>query len=758
MVKERPTPPQPSVSFEVNRSENSDMESQGRSLEMPPIPPAAVLLPAMPPVDGDKVLESWSPSEPSVMLPRKTGRSPSPRAGSRRSQAIPRWMSQSWRPWRSRPATAAPVPQPPDRLPPESRLSDPSPSSALEPAPSSTSTPEIAPVASSRFRHRPLRLSPALVAHMEAIARFLAWTALWLGVLSLSGGLGLLAYQRLTALPPVPDCSKLSPLAADGERLYCARETAQSGELADLTAAVDLVRDWPGDHPLNRDAKALLRDWSRALMKLANAEMANNNLLGAVDVASRIPANSPLYGEAQEAIAQWQHQWTEGESIYERAQQALQAQDWDLANEQLRALGELDNPYWRQQQVDALASQILMEQQAWQVLQQARQLAANQNPERLGQAIRLIQDLSPQSYAWRAGEVELNRWSQLLISYGMQQWEQGNLEAAIALVEPVPPDPNLAPEAYDFLQFSYAQRRARMDANFWKPTLRQIAGLMEAIAVAQRIRPESPFYDQAQSSLQTWQATVQNAMHLGMSNLVAGLGTQQSLETAIAHAAEIGADQPRRLQAQTLIAHWQQDIERLEDLPILQAATAQAASGTIPDLQAAIAQAQQIQLGRALRIEAQTAIAQWRGQIEAVEDQPLLDEAMQLARNGQLQEAIRAAGRINADRALYAEAQSRISAWQAELREQAIAADRPILDDAYSLAAKEWYSAAIDRASQIGSGSPLYGDAQAAIAQWRNDRDALLQQWGVSTPQASAPEPEEEEVNYQDYYSPNYRP
>jgi hypothetical protein len=668
------------------------------------------------------------------------------------------------RPW-SRP------PAPPKRPAPAKRPTPPSPEDleVVEILPVAPPPPPKVPVppppkARSPHPQRPRRLI--------ALIQSIGWTALWLGVLALSGGLSMIAYQRLTDLPPVPDCQGLSPLAADAERLFCAREAAQSGYLGDLTSAVDLVRGWPADHPLQRDVQVLLKDWSQGLLKLANAEIGRSNLFGAIDIASRIPSTSPLYEEAQTAIAAWQHQWQEGETIYNEAQRALQAQNWDLAGDHLRALGQLENIYWRQQKVDALANQILLEQQAWQVLQQARQLAAGANPAQLGTALELVQTISPQSYAWRAGEAELNRWSQLLISYGMQQWEEGNLEAAIALVDVVPPDPELAPEAYDFLQFSYAQRRAQVDTEFWKPTVAHVAGLLEAIATAQQIRPESPFYDQAQANLVQWQAQVGDALHLNLSDAIARIGSQTSLEIAIAHAARISPERPRRLQAQTLMAHWQQEVQRMEDRPILIQAQQTASANTIPALEAAIAQAQTIEQGRALRIEAQTVIATWRKRIERIEDQPILDEAIALGQSGRLPDAIQTAGRIGRDRALFAEAQRQIEDWQGNLRNQAIAADRPILDEAYSLAGRQWYSAAIDTASRIGPDRPLYSEAQAAISQWRRERDALLQQWdrsaapSPSAPSqpapsqavASQPAPSNDSDRFRDYYSPNYRP
>ncbi|MBF2090322.1 MAG: hypothetical protein IGR80_07765 [Synechococcales cyanobacterium K44_A2020_017] len=707
-----------------------------RMLDMPSLP-----RPAPPPTPSNLPPQSSLPSKP-----RQPARSPKSRSPLRSMLRSP---IRAW----SRPAPPVrPVPAPPPATPPAAP--------ELSPIPPDPPVATVPPSPPPRSPKPPVERRPPK--RLIAVGRSLAWTSLWLGALALSGGLSMVAYQRLTDLPPVPDCRALSPLSADAERLFCAREAAQSGYLGDLTSAVDLVRDWPENHPLQRETQVLLQDWSRALLKLAKAEIEQSNLFGAVDIASRIPANSPVYEEAQEAIAAWQYQWQEGEAIYDEAQVALQQQDWDEATAQLRALGQLQNDYWRQQQVDALAQQILLEQEAWRVLQQARQLAAQPNPEQLGAALRLVQTISPQSYAWRAGEAELNRWSQLLISYGMQQWEQGNLEAAIALVEPVPPDPNLAPEAYDFLQFSYAQRRAEVDIGFWKPTLAHLAGLLEAIATAQQIRPESPFYDQAQTSLVKWQAQVEDGLHLNLSDAIARVGGQTALNLAIAYAGQIEADRPRRLQAQTLVAHWQQEIQRLEDRPILLQAQQLAGENTIPSLQAAITQAQAISQERALRIEAQTAIATWRKRIELIEDQPLLDEAIALAQEGRLSDAIRAAQRIDSDRALYADAQGQIQAWQSSLRNQAIATDQPLLDEAYSLAARQWYSAAIDAASRIGPDRPLYGDAQAAIGQWRIERDALLQQWGVQSAQSSSePAPSRSQASrasddetYRDYYSP----
>ncbi len=653
--------------------------------------------------------------------------------------------------------------------------------------PTSSKSSQSKPFKSRSFRldrlnsRRAQAMSASIKRSLMAISSFVTWTIFWALALGLSGGLGYLAFQRLTSLPPVPDCQDLPPLAADRAQLYCAREAAESGQIADLDAAVDLVRDWEPDHPLHKESQELLTDWSESLLAIARDRIQQSDLVGAVDAASHIPPSSSAYQEAQDAIAHWQTQWERGETLYAEAQEAIRNQNWDLANERLVDLGSLENEYWRRQQADQLTQQILEERQGWQLLQQARRVAEDAEPDELGDAIALVTQISPRRHAWEAAEVDLNQWSQTLVDYGMAQWQQGNQAQAIAIMQQVPPHPSLTPQVQDLIRYSHAQQLASTDAPFWMPTLGHTWGLFSAIATAENIQPDSTLYAQAQADIQQWQLELEDVMQLQVANFMASLGSRQTLAMAIDQAATIESDRPRRVQAQTLVAHWQQEIERMEDQPYLDRAYRIAGARTVPAYQQAIAQARLIQPGRALRIDAQTAIAHWFNQIEIIEDQPLLDEAYALANANQLQEAIRTADRIPEDRELYDEAQSAILSWQTEIRNIAIAADRPVLNEAYGLAAQEWYTDAIDLASQIGRGSPLYGEAQGAIAQWEIEREAIWDSWdnesssdsraSISNPiyidpepapspppaPSPAPAPPPPSPSYDGYYSPNYR-
>ena len=157
--------------------------------------------------------------------------------------------------------------------------------------------------------------------------------------------------------------------------------------------------------------------------------------------------------------------------------------------------------------------------------------------------------------------------------------------------------------------------------------------------------------------------------------------------------------------------------------------------GTIPALESAIAEASKISLDRALRSEAQSDIFDWQQEIQVIEDRPLLDAAVALADLGQLPEAIAEARKIQPGRALHHRAQTLIEEWTAAIQ---IAEDQPILDEAKDLAYIGSLSAAINLASQIAPGRALYDEAQQAIGLWKAEREYIWSIWeeqGRPTPE-----------------------
>jgi soluble cytochrome b562 len=561
------------------------------------------------------------------------------------------------------------------------------------------------------------------------------WSFLFFGALGVFGTVSAVALVWLTSLPPLPDCKNISPLSADMERLYCAREAIRSGKVADLVAGVDLVKGWTADRPLYNEAEQLMKDCSVALMAIAQSTVEQNKLDEAMKIAASIPANSPLYADAQTAIVTWKDEWTQGEAIYATAQAALKAQQWNEAAAQVPVLGRLNSLYWRRDRASDLTQEILAERGSREMLSRAQTLAKRGQLDNLGDAIALVAEVDPDTLAAAEAKANLTTWSQSLLAVAMQRWQQGELDGAIALAQYIPPDLELDETSRDLVRFSHAQTLINEHAHQMGPSVQHIWGLMEAVALIRGIAPTSPLYATVQAKRQDWQDQIQDLTQLQFATLTAHLGQRTAYELAIAQAATIAADRPKRLQAQTLIAHWQQQVERIEDQPYLLTARTLAEPGTIPALRAAIAFAQQIPVSRSLRLDAETAIADWNRQIETIEDQPLLDEARTLANQGKLRDAIQAAAKIRSGRALYAQARTAIASWKAEIRATQIAQDRKILDKAASLAALDRLTLAIETASQIGSDRPLYGEARAAIAQWQGERNAIWETWADQEPQ-----------------------
>ena len=111
------------------------------------------------------------------------------------------------------------------------------------------------------------------------------------------------------------------------------------------------------------------------------------------------------------------------------------------------------------------------------------------------------------------------------------------------------------------------------------------------------------------------------------------------------------------------INRWELEQEQ-EDRARLQQAREFASAGTADGLQAAIAEAQQILYGTESYEQAQVAIAQWRTDIDRIQDQPHLDRAAQFADSGNWDAAIEEARNVSWDSELYEEARDNISAGQ----------------------------------------------------------------------------------------------
>ena len=547
------------------------------------------------------------------------------------------------------------------------------------------------------------------------------WSSIWLLLLAASSALGIWAIAFITRLPPLPNCDQISVFSADSERLYCARQAAVSGAEQDLVAGIQLIAGWDDTHPLYQDSQEVANRWSKGLLKLAQQRMQKGHLERAKQLLSYIPSRAEIYDEAQVAVDRWEQEWAAGDEITAVVMESVSNENWSGARKELREIKRLTSDYWLKDRYRYLGQHIQAEEDARRVLIQAQNLASSGNMENLAEALTSARQINVQSHAWPEAQPLIEQWANTLLNYGVQTWEQENLEAAIAIIQQVPADLATEPETKDLVQFAHAQRLATFSQD-WEPTYGQILNLTDAIQALRTITQDSLFYKEAQTKLTLWTDQLSDLQQLYGATLMAHLNQKVALKSAINQAQVITTERPQRQQAQTLIAHWSKEIERIEDRPILARAQQLADNGDKSSLRSAITEATKVEQGRALRIDAQTKIAQWAKQIQVLEDQPLYSEALDLATKGKLQEAITAARKIQKGRALYSQAQNSIKEWTNRIQ---IAEDRPILNEAEELAFQGRLSDAIAVAARIAPGRALYREARNSIAIWDAERSYI---------------------------------
>ncbi|MBE9034283.1 chromosome segregation ATPase [aff. Roholtiella sp. LEGE 12411] len=457
----------------------------------------------------------------------------------------------------------------------------------------------------------------------------------------------------------------------------------------------------------------------------------------------------------------------------------------------------------------------------------AQLAASKQTVNDLLQAIALVKQL-PQSHPLHE-EIDryLEEWSRDILQLADQSFQAGNLEEAIATVRKIPedlPTSKLVDEQVSKWQsvwskaesiykdsekelqerrwqsaFMLAAKLLRVDNKYWASTkYEQLNGiittaredgdklakaeglantkivdnLLGAIKLAESIGQNSYFYQKAQESIPVFgrkmlelaqakldkqnaddaldiarqipentglQAEIDDFIALGEAQRSAWIGNVSGLEAAIAQAQQIDPSRPVYNKAQELVARWQLEIE---DVARLEKARILANQGTINDLTAAIAEVQLIPATNPRAPEARQEMGRWRAQVETIEDQPYLERAEQIAvfeDINSLQAAIAEVSQVRRGRALYPEARRKIRNWTAKIQQ---IQDQPYLDQARELAQSGNLPVAISTAQQIASsGRALSGEAQAAIDDWQGQISAK-ENWRKAQEVANAATPE----------------
>ena len=581
-----------------------------------------------------------------------------------------------------------------------------------------------------------LFIARSLIAAVVGVYRWIApivkrrwWTFLSGGIIALALGTAGGAIWWLTKAPPAPQCDKIVAWSADSERLSCAQIAADSGTLGDILKGIALVEDWKLGHPLHNQAQGLLKRWTESLLILAREKLDQQDLDGAIAIAKKVPKDSPLYKEVQQDILGWQEARDIGQKIYDTFQAALKKQAWADASVALSRLANVNDPTWQKRLVES-RKQLDAEKMAGVTLKQARDFAKNNSPEQWGSAIALTDPINRKTFVWESAQKDIELWRTKVFDLAIVHLVDRKKPAiALALVKTIPSNIELSPEQRNFVNLAQASEIVSSNDN--APMLQQLGRIALGHQLIAQISESSRFHPKAIALLPQLDSQGEDVVQIEVARSLAELGPLPFINGAIAQAEQVLPKNPRRVQAQTLIAQWKKEAQRLEDSPLLAQGQLLAKGGGVAQFRQAADLMNRVPSGRALYTEAQRRKGTWIAQAQTLEDQPILNQARAQANSGNLSQAMQTARRVVSGRALYAEAQREIGGWGDQL--QAIA-DRAIMDRAAALAAKGNLSQAIDTASGVSSSS-VGGEARSSISQWSIERESLRRDLAPAPPE-----------------------
>jgi hypothetical protein len=515
---------------------------------------------------------------------------------------------------------------------------------------------------SSKFEaHLPRKLTESL----RTIGRFRGWKSwqLWAAILVFaSGGIGFTATSALLKLPSNPNCLRIFwPFASASMRLYCAQIEAESGTVDGLLKAIELVAALPEDHPLHQEINRNVEQWAVQILELAEKDFQEGKLEGAIAIARKIPSQVSAYDLVEKRIEKWQSTWAEGEKIFAEVEQQLRSSEWNQAFREAVQLLYLDNQYWATTKYEEVVKKIQLAQEESKQLDTAFAVLRRGGIDNWIQAITEASKIKPESYAYQEAQNIIDKAKDKLLAAIQDLIDNRNWQALSEVVERLPANVALPDEVKGWRTLA----NAGSDANEGT-----VESLENAIATAQQLKSDSPLYDTAQDLIARWKLEIEGVANLSKARETARTGTVNDLNAAIAQADLVAPSNPRYQEAQSEISGWNRQVQTIEDRPILEKAKELSMSGTATALQEAIAQASLINSNRALYREAQQEISRWQGDIERQEDQPFLDQAIALANAKDYTAAIDAAQQIQRGRALYREARSKIRRWRREIQAQ----------------------------------------------------------------------------------------
>jgi hypothetical protein len=571
--------------------------------------------------------------------------------------------------------------------------------------------------------------------HVEPLSAF------WAVLAAMVGGTGITSYLLLIAVPPTPSCQGVLPISVDSERLYCAQVGAETKELPKLRSAVNLVQNWTDRHPLYGESQRLLKSWSEDLMRIGRKQLNEGSIEQAIVTLKIIPYSSPIYDRSQETIVKWSAQAQDSSKIDSRFEQAMKSGDWNQAFVVLQSVQQMKGAYWSGYKYDKMASKLARERDGWDRLQEAKDALETKDgddynvrakrialavkaaakkekvveaplpkePAPILNAMKLANQIDKTTYVYQEGQNLRTKWSKHLVGLSIDLYKAQNFNEAISIAQKVPQDVSSYPEAQDWVKLN--------QAHVWAGK-RHMLALMDAIAQAKKIPKTSTIYTLARTKQSNWQGMLKQQTQLQWAKTIGSFQQPATLALAIQTAKQVPAQSEEGKAIQSEISTWSQQIETVDNrLLLVKARQIVSTSDSLANLKAAVKLTGKITKDRPMGEEIVASVAEWNEKIQVIEDRPILAQAIEIAKQGRLSQAIDVASRIAPGRSLYQDAQSQIRYWSLALQE---IADRRTLDRAIAIYRRGNISMAIELADTIGRRSPIYSDARSYASNWRS--------------------------------------
>ena len=552
------------------------------------------------------------------------------------------------------------------------------------------------------------------------------WWKMWQlwGVLLVlcSGGVGYGATTMLLKLPKTQSCSKVFwPIASASVRLYCAQTAAEDKDVEGLLSAINLVAVLPESHPLKSEIDRNVNRWADSILDIGEAEFQAGNLKKAIATAKKIPNNVSAREVVAQKIEDWRSVWSKGEETYGKVEEKLRQADWNGAFTWAVRLTDSSNQYWATTKYEESINNINVAQEESVSLNKAQTQVTSSNIDDLILAIDKADDIKPDSYTYDRAQEIIAEAKVKLVANIEQLIEQEDWRELLQVTSSIPRSLKLEKRNRDWTILANAGASAQLDTVF---------GMEEAIEEAQKLEKNSEYYKLGQKLIRRWKLEIEDIAHLSKARQLARAGTIANLNQAISEAELIPSANPRYNEARQEIAQWQGQIQTIQDRPILNRARELSYGNNTSAWRRALAEVSLISSNSPLYGEAQDYARTWRANIQRVEDRPILEEAESFANINNYPAAIETARQIGSGRALYSEAQSRISVWQQEIDGQRYYREAT---DLASQGTPESLARAIRTARQASANSSVYTRVVQDINDWAAQILAVARQTSYSS-------------------------